>query len=243
MKFNYYIHNNLLYRFEKGKKLHGDTTTLEVFNDEKWSKNSNRIKSFMNHYVTGWIDEEDAIDNYDKAMKKLIIERYNTIRDFAILNHKSQKYGKYPYEIHLTNVVSVLLRQGLFISEDNYSLLASAWLHDILEDTSVTHDEFIVQFGQEIFDIVWALTDGEGNNRKERKDKMYKKLIHNQNAIIVKLSDRIANVEFSLINQNCEHLNKYAVENKELNKRLKNNIQTDLGNKLLKDLNSMILSI
>lgn len=243
MSFDYYVHNNLLYRFEKGKKFHGDTSSLEVFYDGKWSRNSNRIKSFMNHYVTGWIDEQDAIDNYDRAKKELTIAKYNAIRDFAIENHNNQKYGKYPYEIHLTNVISVLFRQGVFISENNYSLLASSWLHDILEDTPITHDEFISQFGKEIFDIVWALTDGEGNNRKERKDKMYKKLIHNQNAIIVKLADRIANVEFSLINQDHEHFNKYVIENEELNNQLKNNIQTDLGNKLLKYLNSVILSV
>ncbi|MCV6631539.1 MAG: hypothetical protein OIF50_16945 [Flavobacteriaceae bacterium] len=240
MYYDYYIFNNLVYRLKKGNKLHGNVSTLQVFESNKWSSKPKYLKSFMNQYVTGWIDERDAIPNFEEAKEQLAIVKYNMVKDFAIESHRNQKYGIYNYEVHLTNVISVFFRNSVFISYENYPILASAWLHDILEDTAISKEEFIDRFGNDIYNIVWSLTDGKEGNRVEKKNIMYDKLVNSQNGIIVKLADRIANLEFSIINQNIKHINRYVKENKELNIRLSNIIQTELGSKLLNDLNLLV---
>ncbi len=50
------------------------------------------------------------------------------------------------------------------------------------------------------FIIVYCVTDELGRNRKERKEKTYKKIRSNSDAIIIKLADRITNIMNSLIN-------------------------------------------
>ena len=238
--YSYYIHNNLLYRFKNIENLYDDITNLQVHDGINWVNHSDLIKSFMNDYLTGWINENDVIVDYNTAKQELAKQKYFRVKDFAITAHREQKYGIYNYEVHLVNVVSILFRHGIFISDKNYNILASAWLHDILEDTSISEQEFIDMFGKDIYDIVWSLTDGEAESRDDRKSIMYNKLVYNQDAIIIKLADRIANLEFSIINNNKKYINRYIRENRDLNSILENNIQTDLARSLLDYLNVLV---
>ena len=74
----------------------------------------------------------------------------------------------------------------------------SAYLHDIIEDTHVSKRELKTIFGDRIADIVWAVSDGEGSSRRERKAVAYKKIQSlGDDAIAIKLADRIANVSNS----------------------------------------------
>lgn len=107
--------------------------------------------------------------------------------------HASQTYDHFPYDKHLRDVVDVLIRFGY---EGKY--LVAGWLHDILEDCAISYNDLKKKFGYEIAEIVYCLTDELGRNRKERKEKTYPKLRGNLDAIVVKLADRIANVEHSL---------------------------------------------
>lgn len=158
----------------------------------------------------------------------------NKASEFALEHHSTQKYGVYPYEIHLGNVVSILMRFGVFATNQaNYNLLAAAWLHDILEDTPVTLPELEVIFGKEIAYIVYCVTDEEGQDRNERKAGMYKKLITSQDAIIIKLADRIANAEFSLIHNNIKKLAVYKSEQSKFIDVISDKIETNLGQNLL----------
>jgi (p)ppGpp synthase/HD superfamily hydrolase len=166
----------------------------------------------------------------------------NKIKQRAIFLHSNQKYGIYPYEIHLFNVVNVLARY-ILPNKDNFNLFAGAWLHDVMEDTSISKQKFIESFGEKLFKIVWCLTDGENGDYNQRKEEMYKKLINNQDSIIIKLADRIANVEFSLINSDEKKLNKYIEQNEHLNEILYNKVETELGVELLSKLNKLIASI
>jgi (p)ppGpp synthase/HD superfamily hydrolase len=97
-------------------------------------------------------------------------------------------------------------------------LLVVALLHDVLEDCAsagITKEIIENNFGKIVADDVWRLTDEPGKNRKERKLKTYHKIRGSQNATIVKLWDRIANVE-SCIDKNEEknrdYLNMYMKE-------------------------------
>ncbi|WP_281226621.1 hypothetical protein [Flavobacterium aquiphilum] len=241
MGYSYYIYNyngiDTLYRIIG--KLHGNVSTLEAYYDGNWSKESKLINPFMNKYVTGWLDDNDAMD-YETAIG-LLYHKIIEAKRFAVEKHGNQKYGIFPYEVHLINVVNVLLSNNIFPNtEENIDLWICAWLHDVLEDTTTTKQELISKFGTNIYEIVWSLTDGEHGNRKERKQTMYQKLSLNQNGIIIKLADRIANLEFSIINYNQEKINLYISENEELNRQLINTIVKKEGLTFLKYLNNLI---
>ena len=75
-------------------------------------------------------------------------------RQFALEAHGGQKYGEHPYVFHLDQVESVLREFG----HESEILRAAAQLHDVLEDTSVSHEELGREFPAEVFDIVVAVT-------------------------------------------------------------------------------------
>lgn len=123
-------------------------------------------------------------------------------RLFAIKAHANQKYGDLPYEYHLAMVFNKLVENdaGDVLGE---AVLAAGWLHDTLEDTPVTFDDMFREFGRHVARIVFACTDEEGKNRKERHQRTYPKLkAAGREAIAVKLADRISNVQHSL---KCNH--------------------------------------
>lgn len=115
-------------------------------------------------------------------------------RQFAHQYHGDQKYSEeFPYTMHLQAVESVLLRFGVIDPE----LRAAAWLHDVLEDTTATHEMLAIYFSERIVAIVDAVTEPKGGNRKWRHDMTYPKIAQSDDFILIKLADRIANVEAS----------------------------------------------
>lgn len=115
-------------------------------------------------------------------------------RRFAHKYHGDQKYSQeFPYTMHLQATESVLLRFGITDPE----LRAAAWLHDVLEDTTATYENVALFFGDRIADIVSAVTEPKGGNRKWRHEQTYPRIRESADAVIVKLADRIANVEAS----------------------------------------------
>lgn len=118
--------------------------------------------------------------------------KVNYAKKYAIAAHGDQKYGEeFPYAIHLQAVESVLIRFGMF----NETLLCAAWLHDVLEDTDKTYEEMSSYFGIAVADIVAKLTEPKGGNREWRHAQTYPRIAQDVNAVIVKLADRIANIE------------------------------------------------
>ena len=112
-------------------------------------------------------------------------------REFAIFAHGDQRYGEHPYVFHLDQVVGNLSGFGPVAETVGY-------LHDVVEDTSITILEISEKFGPLVAECVALLTDEPGSNRKERKTKTYKKLAAvsgpSELALIVKAADRLANV-------------------------------------------------
>jgi (p)ppGpp synthase/HD superfamily hydrolase len=106
--------------------------------------------------------------------------------------HATRRYGDSPYTVHLAHVENTLTRFGF---TDPY-LLAAAWLHDAVEDkTGVTLDDINIKAGLTVALLVEAVTDGEGQNREDRKVESYRRMRGRAEAIPLKLADRIANVE------------------------------------------------
>lgn len=103
--------------------------------------------------------------------------------------HVHQRYGDRPYSAHLEAVVGTLREFG----HDSPAMLAAAWLHDAVEDTGLLIDEVRERFGDEVAELVWAVT-GQGPNRKARVADAYRKLVAYPAAMNLKLADRLANV-------------------------------------------------
>lgn len=112
----------------------------------------------------------------------------------AISLHGMQTYDGKPYFYHLEQVVDVLKDFGF--TDDKYVICG--YLHDTLEDCAISYNDIKENFGVEIAEIVYCVTDELGRNRKERKEKTYPKIRSNSDAIIIKLADRIANLTNSM---------------------------------------------
>lgn len=75
-------------------------------------------------------------------------------------------------------------------------LVIAAYLHDAVEDTYATIRQIARLFGIEVARLVWAVT-GCGETRVIRNADMKRKIMKHVLAAILKLADRIANVEGS----------------------------------------------
>ena len=120
------------------------------------------------------------------------IQRYENAKMLATRMHGLQDYDGFPYHKHLKDVENILLKFGF---DPHGDLIICAWLHDILEDCPISHNDIEKEFGEKIAEIVYCVTDELGRNRKERKEKTYPKIRSNPDALVIKLADRIANVE------------------------------------------------
>lgn len=126
---------------------------------------------------------------------------------FAIAKHGAQTYNdETPYGVHLQDVVNVAIKFGL----RNEAFLCACWLHDSIEDTTVSYSDIRSRFGQEVAELVFAVTNELGRDREERNKKTYPKIQANPWALLLKLCDRIANVEFGRVNNG--KWRKYAEE-------------------------------
>jgi len=85
---------------------------------------------------------------------------------FAREKHKDQvrKYTGNPYVDHLAEVAGIVATVHW-----KDEIIATAWLHDCMEDQGVTHDELKSIFGDVVAAGVWYLSDLEEGNRAKRK--------------------------------------------------------------------------
>lgn len=128
--------------------------------------------------------------------------------------HANQSYDIYPYTYHIKQVVAIAEELGY----DESVIVASA-LHDVLEDTDLSYNDVKKAFGKEVAEIVYAVTDELGRNRKERKSKTYPKIRNNWKATAVKICDRIANVNQSRL-YNDELFKTYQKEQEDFKKHV-----------------------
>jgi (p)ppGpp synthase/HD superfamily hydrolase len=139
----------------------------------------------------------------------LQIEALKVARFFATVKHGGQLYGGVPYTHHLAAVEAVLRRfeedvkngvakDLVYITPvaDRYdALLVATWLHDVVEDTPTKLKEIAEMFGHIVSELVGAVTNEKGENRKVRAALTYPKIRSFPGAVALKLADRIANVE------------------------------------------------
>ena len=119
----------------------------------------------------------------------LIFARY-----FATTEHvrlRGHTHGGLPYTHHLMAVEEVLRRFRI----TDESLLVAAWLHDAVEDCDDIKVKHIAEmFGLRVASLVEAVTKEPGS-RKQSWPLTAEKIRATENAVLLKLADRIANVE------------------------------------------------
>jgi guanosine-3',5'-bis(diphosphate) 3'-pyrophosphohydrolase len=113
---------------------------------------------------------------------------------FAAEKHRNQRRKDVeasPYINHPIQLAYILVQAGI----EDPVVLASALLHDTIEDTNTTHDELEIVFGHEIANIVAECSDDKTLSKLERKQAQVDHATRiSRQAKLVKLADKIANV-------------------------------------------------
>lgn len=118
-------------------------------------------------------------------------------------NHQYSEY--LPYEFHLRMVAQVAKDFIKLLPDSNDGetsyhddVIIAAYGHDLIEDTRVSYNDVYTKIGIIPANIIYAVTNEKGKNRKERaNDKYYEGIRNTPGAVFVKLCDRIANVQYS----------------------------------------------
>lgn len=172
----------------------------------------------------------------------------NSAREYATKCHDDTNHrydGYLPYLFHLKMVVAVfeehkhLLDNNVDYSTgkaeydngvDNTETLRevcekAAWGHDLIEDTRETYNDVVTGMGRYAANVIYALTNEKGKNRKERaNDKYYEGIRNTKGATFVKLCDRIANVRYSKMTKS-KMFDMYKKENGTFETALRNGIE------------------
>lgn len=140
-------------------------------------------------------------------------------------NHKYDDYLN--YEFHLRMVAQAAKDFISLIPDSNDgensfrdSVTMAAYGHDLIEDTRVSYNDVKEVLGLQAADIIYAVSNEKGKNRKERANEKYYEGIRNTpGAVFVKMCDRIANVQYSKMTKS-RMFEMYKKENTEFTRSL-----------------------
>jgi len=129
--------------------------------------------------------------------------------EFCLRHHDGQlRASGEPYVIHPLEVAQVLAEMKL-----DSTAIAAGLLHDAVEDTDVTNQDIVEQFGEQVAHIVEGVTKIdkiEFANREDRQAenvrKMLLAMVTDVRVVIIKLADRLHNM------RTLEHLPKERQE-------------------------------
>lgn len=127
-------------------------------------------------------------------------EEYLKALRFAAKAHKEQKtpYGL-PYLTHVTSVAMEVIHASIESKLDDdkaNKAISCALLHDVLEDTDMTFDDIFNEFGLDIAEGVEALSKDENLPKKQQMQDSLNRILEQPYEIqLVKLADRITNLQ------------------------------------------------
>lgn len=170
-----------------------------------------RFNNYLND-ITTKIDSKLYEDNSLNEIKQILIEMsLAQAIDFAEQMHKGQirKGDKKPYVVHPKAVYSILKS---FNVKDKV-LLVAAWLHDTIEDTTATYNIIKRKFNKEVANLVRQLSsDKQAINQIGKEVYLLKKMLKmDNNALTIKLADRLHNVTDIMTNPKADILYKQTI--------------------------------
>ena len=121
----------------------------------------------------------------------------NRAYDFAKRAHANQKRASgEEYFIHPCTVAQILMDLGL-----DSATVAAAFLHDVIEDTSVSESDIKKEFGEEVLELVLGVTKldkiqftSKEEEQAENFRKIFVAMAKDIRVIIIKLADRLHNM-------------------------------------------------
>ena len=136
---------------------------------------------------------------------------------FAAAAHKNQKVPgtDLSYLVHLSNVCMEVLAALVNSSDkvDGDLCMQGALLHDTIEDTEVKVDEIEQHFGKQVLTVVQALTKDKTLPKLEQMQGSLQRIkIAGKEAAMVKMADRIVNLQPPPSYWNKEKIKTYKIE-------------------------------
>lgn len=140
---------------------------------------------------------QEILDKVASKNKDVNLELIQKAYIFAATAHAGQvRLSGEPYLSHPLAVASFLADMGF-----DEATIAAGLLHDTVEDTSVTIDDIVENFGDDVADIVDGVTkisrisfDNKEEAQAENIRKMILAMSHDMSVIMVKLADRVHNM-------------------------------------------------
>ncbi len=147
------------------------------------------------------LDPDEMYQDLEKKIKEsghqMDLGRIRAAYDLACMAHSGQKRRDgSPYVTHVVAAAEISVEMGL----DEDSIIA-ALLHDVIEDTNLTHADIARQFGEPVADIVEGVTKltrvqytSKEDEQMENLRKMLMAMAKDIRVILIKIADRLHNM-------------------------------------------------
>lgn len=144
---------------------------------------------------------------YRESLKQShLSESVKKARTFALTAHSDHLCGSMPYSYYLDQVAEIAEIYG-------ETAVVVAYLHDIVERTTIKESDVLSIFGSEVSMLVGILADESGHTLAEIKLKNYIKMKNVSKdgdlALVIKAASRLTNVRMSTANRGFDTLKAY----------------------------------
>jgi guanosine-3',5'-bis(diphosphate) 3'-pyrophosphohydrolase len=109
---------------------------------------------------------------------------------YLVTNYNESGHNPKPVILHSLRIANMLMEMGY-----DKKIIIGAVLHDIIEDTNVTDEQLKEDFGQEILDLVIAVSYDESISDpvEQYKDMYDRVLVYGKDAVVLKSVDIAVN--------------------------------------------------
>jgi (p)ppGpp synthase/HD superfamily hydrolase len=168
--------------------------------------------------------------NTTNIFSKWSIDKIQDAWQLATRLHDGQKYGgategeKIEYINHIGSVVfEILAATSVDKDLDPALAIPCALLHDTLEDTKLTYEELLNQFGKSVAGGVLALTKSPdiSDKREKMNDSLKRIKAQPREVWAVKMADRISNLYAPPYYWNVDKKREYVTEARLIHRELK----------------------